>query len=95
MQHSEQQEMEAKKSQKAERQEIQMKKKMREFGRICNKYIYEDSDGPKFYEMLCEYMLSKPVCVVGQSSDYGFFREGQNDVVRILKNAADEYRENQ
>lgn len=55
--------------------------------------VLESEDGQRMMEWLTDAYLHQPAWAPGYSTDYGFFREGQNTLVREIQNKANRAKE--
>lgn len=47
--------------------------------------VFSTEDGQRLLAWWREHLLEQPVAVPGSSSDFAFYREGQNSVIRDLE----------
>jgi hypothetical protein len=47
--------------------------------------VFKSKDGKKVLEWLDDRYIKSAVCVPGQAEGQGYYREGQNSVVRMFK----------
>lgn len=59
---------------------------LKKFSRLCHNVFELTPDGK---ELMCTLNshLDTPVCPPDKEAAYGFFREGQNNIIRQIKNA--------
>lgn len=60
--------------------------KQKDFDALIAK-VFKTRDGKKVLEYLEERYIKAPVCLPGQVESQGYFREGQNSMVRMFKHA--------
>lgn len=60
--------------------------KQKDFDALIAK-VFKSEDGKKVLEFLEERYVKSPVCVPGQPESQGYYREGQNSMVRMFKSA--------
>ncbi len=54
-----------------------------DLNKLCLR-VFGDEDGQKLMQWLDEAYLNQPVAVPGSDPSFGFYREGQNSVIRDL-----------
>lgn len=61
-----------------------MIEKQQDFDALIAK-VFKSQDGKKILEFLEERYIKTAVCIPGQVEGQGYYREGQNSVVRMFK----------
>lgn len=65
--------------------------KDKEFRELCFKIFEQTHDGKRFMELVTElFLLDLPVADPNQNSNYAFWREGTNHLIRAIKGRAAE-----
>lgn len=62
------------------------------FCTLCHQVFCIDPSGKEVLQILSDH-LNSPVCPPDKSSSYGYFREGQNNIIRQIKNAINYHKE--
>jgi len=60
--------------------------KQKDFDALIAK-VFKTKDGKKVLDFLEERYVKAPVCVPGQTEGQGYYREGQNSMIRMFKMA--------
>jgi len=60
--------------------------KQKDFDALIAK-VFKTKDGKKVLDFLEERYDKAPVCVAGQTEGQGYYREGQNSMIRMIKMA--------
>lgn len=63
-----------------------MIERQQDFDAIIAK-LFKSKDGKKVLEFLEERYLKSAVCVPGQTEGQGYYREGQNSMIRMFKSS--------
>lgn len=69
----------------AEKTETETQQETEKFCSLCHQTFAVSIAGKKLFEIL-EKHLESPVCPPDKSINYGYFREGQNNIIRQFKN---------
>lgn len=71
---------------KEEKVEPPLKEEVDRFCSVCYEVLKENVRGRELMDLLASH-FEMPVCPPDKEASYGYFREGQNNIIRQLKNA--------
>lgn len=68
----------------------------RRFGQLCYQVFLKNDDGKELLEIAKnKYIYELPVCPPGSQEGFGYWREGQNSVIKLFDIMAKTFIENQ
>jgi len=67
-------------------EQIQHEEIQKHFDRVCSA-VLNNTEGKELLKLLSQNFLGKPVADPNLSVNHAYFREGQNDLVRLLRTA--------